>query len=194
MYFIAGFALVQIAMWGAGWENCGMSQFSYPQPGTGAGFPPLLQCNTVSCPCFPMGCSLPCRGGNCTSGPVVKQYFNKTVLLIKSKVTLRYLLMTRWGPTLEKASWGERGNHSFLPKSYQFFWNLSKKCMDTQGWLAGLFCEGCKFQERWQQSFTPPGVGNYSCCSSKAHIRVTLFKAVPASVTVCAMLYSSPSC
>lgn len=36
---------------------------------------------------------------------------------------------------LEKAPWWEQGNHSFTPKRYQFFWNLGKDCMDTQGWL-----------------------------------------------------------
>lgn len=43
--------------------------------------------------------------------------------------------MKRCGPTLEKAFWGEQGNHSFIPKRYQIFWNLSKKYMDTPGRL-----------------------------------------------------------
>lgn len=102
--------------------------------------------------------------------------------------------MKRCGPTLEKASSGEQDNHSFVPKRYQFC-NLSKDCMDTQGWLLeslAYFVKAANYR-KGDSNLALLLAGKYSCCSSKPHTQVTLFRAVPACVTVCTMLYSSRS-
>lgn len=55
--------------------------------------------------------------------------------------------MTRCGLTLENAFRAEQINHCSVLRGYQFFWDLNKKGVDSQGWLTGLFCENGNYRK-----------------------------------------------